>query len=355
MNLSETFPATFLRNRCGSGAKPVTIKDIARESGYAISTVSRALNDHPDVSAEAKRRINEIVEARGFVPNANARQLKRQQGKCIAFIVKGTTNMFFADMLVELQRLVNEAGYDGVVHYLHEEGDEVALADRLGRELKPKGFIFLGGDNRNFTAGFSHIKLPSVLATTVSPELEFENLSMVGVNDPAAGAKAMEYLVANGHRRIAIMGSDPTFCGPSQMRLEGCRQFLASHGLPFDERLFLRAEFSWDGAYEAMKAFLAGGGQATALFAMSDVQAIGAIRAILDSGRTVPGDISVVGFDGTPVARYFNPVLTTLRQPAAQIAKTSVKRLLSCIERQRPARTVLLEAELVEGGSVRAI
>ena len=91
----------------------MTIKDIARESGYAISTVSRALNDHPDVSEEAKRRIAAIVAAKGFVPNSNARQLKRQQAKSVAFIVRGTSNLFFADMLVELQRLVGEAGYEG--------------------------------------------------------------------------------------------------------------------------------------------------------------------------------------------------------------------------------------------------
>ena len=120
MSLSETFPATFFQNGSKAGSKRrkrgegVTIKDIAKESGYAISTVSRALNNHPDVSEEAKRRISEIVAERGFVPNSNARQLKRQQAKCIAFIVKGTTNMFFSDMLVELQRRVSESGYDGV-------------------------------------------------------------------------------------------------------------------------------------------------------------------------------------------------------------------------------------------------
>ena len=83
----------------------MTIKDIARESGYAISTVSRALNDHPDVSEEAKARIRQVVEARGFVPNANARKLKQTEAKSIVFVVKSTANMFFAGMLVQLQQL----------------------------------------------------------------------------------------------------------------------------------------------------------------------------------------------------------------------------------------------------------
>ncbi|WP_418668215.1 LacI family DNA-binding transcriptional regulator [Allofournierella sp.] len=333
----------------------MTIKDIAKESGYAISTVSRALNNHPDVSEEAKRRISEIVAERGFVPNSNARQLKRQQAKCIAFIVKGTTNMFFSDMLVELQRRVSEAGYDGVVQYLAEGDDEVALAQQLCRELKPKGLIFLGGDSRNFASGFSEVKVPSVLATTVSGELQFDNLSMVGVDDRAAGRRAIDYLMENGHRRIAVIGGDPEDSSPGRMRLAGCKESFEAHGLAFDEAMFLPACFSWDEGYAAMKRFLDGGGEATAVFAMSDVQAVGAIRAILDGGRTVPGDISVLGFDGTPVARFYNPTLATLRQPAAEIAKTSVKLVLGCIERQRPARTVLLEAELLPGGSVRAL
>ena len=331
----------------------MTIKDIARESGYAISTVSRALNNHPDVSEEAKRRIAQIVAEKGFVPNANARQLKRQQAKSVAFIVRGTSNMFFADMLVELQRLVGEAGYDGVVQYISETDDEVAAALRVCRELKPRGLVFLGGDSRNFRQGFARIGLPCVLATTVSDELCFDNLCMVGVDDRAAGAAAIDHLVENGHRDILILCGDPQRSSPSQMRLEGCKQSLAAHGLPFRPELLVQTEFSMDGGYAAMSAFLQAGGRASAVFAMSDVTAVGAVRAILDQGLSVPGDVSVVGFDGIPMARFYNPQLTTLRQPAAEIAKNSVKLLLKCIERRLPAKTLLLKAQLVPGGSVR--
>ena len=333
----------------------MTIKDIARESGYAISTVSRALNDHPDVSAEAKRRIAAIVAAKGFVPNANARQLKRQQAKSVAFIVRGTTNLFFADMLVELQRLVGEAGYEGVVEYVGETADEVAAAQRVCRELKPRGIIFLGGDSRNFQSGFSGIDLPCVLATTVSGELEFDNLSMVGVDDKAAGKAAIDYLAERGHRDILVLGSDPERSSPGKMRLEGAREALAAHGIPLREDRFIRAEFSMAAGYAAMKGFLETGGRVSAVFAMSDVMAMGAIRAILDAGLSVPGDISVLGFDGIPMARFYNPQLATMRQPAAEIAGQSVKLLLRCIETHQPARTVLLQAEPLDGESVRSI
>ena len=107
--------------------------------------------------------------------------------------------------------------------------------------------------------------------------------------------------------------------------------------------------------YAAMKAFLETGGRVSAVFAMSDVTAIGAVRAILDADLTVPGDISVLGFDGIPMARFYNPQLATMRQPAAEIAGQSVKLLLRCIEKRQPARTVLLQAAPAPGGSVRAI
>ena len=178
---------------------------------------------------------------------------------------------------------------------------------------------------------------------------------MVGVDDKAAGSAAIDYLVERGHRDILVLGTDPERSSPGKMRLEGARQSFEAHGIPFGPDRFLQAEFSMDGGYTAMKTFLDSGSRVSAVFAMSDVTAIGAARAILDAGLTVPGDISLLGFDGIPMARFYNPQLATMVQPAAQIAKTSVKLLLRCIEKRQPAQTVLLEATPTPGGSVRAI
>ena len=112
----------------------LTIKDIARESGYAVSTVSRALNDHPDVSREAKEKIKAIVAAHKFVPNSNARQLKVQQNRSIIIVVKGAFNMFFAAILERMQSLISCSGYSAEVHYLDEDADEVLVGEQLQRE-----------------------------------------------------------------------------------------------------------------------------------------------------------------------------------------------------------------------------
>ena len=124
----------------------MTIKDIARLSGVGIATVSRVLNDHPDVSKETRRRVMEVVEENGFQPNNNAKHLKQQAGTSIALLVKGSQNMLFADLVERIQALLRDAGRDASVYYLDEDADEVSFALKLCRERKPLGIMFLGGD-----------------------------------------------------------------------------------------------------------------------------------------------------------------------------------------------------------------
>ena len=123
----------------------MTIKDIARISGCSVSTISRVINDRPDVRPETKERVLEVMREAGFVPNTNARQLKIQQSRSLVFVVKGTRNIFFSDFLVQLQRAATLYGYNGIVSYLDENANEIEAAEKILREIKPKGMIFLGG------------------------------------------------------------------------------------------------------------------------------------------------------------------------------------------------------------------
>ena len=144
----------------------MTIKDIARLSGVGIATVSRVLNDHPDVSKETRRRVMEVVEENGFQPNNNAKHLKQQAGTSIALLVKGSQNMLFADLVERIQALLRDAGRDASVYYLDEDADEVSFALKLCRERKPLGIMFLGGDLALFQAGFQAIRIPCLLLTS---------------------------------------------------------------------------------------------------------------------------------------------------------------------------------------------
>ena len=329
----------------------MTIKDIARLSGCSVSTISRVINDRPDVRPETKEKVLQMMRESGFVPNTNARQLKIQQSRSLVFVVKGTRNLFFSDFLVQLQRAATLYGYSGIVSYLDENANEIDAAQKILREIKPKGMIFLGGSVANFQQGFANITVPSVLTTLVSDELDFPNLSMVGVDDRAA---ARTPLIAQGHRKIAVLGG-PTTSYPSRMRRLGAQDAMEDAGLTFDDRLYGLSNYDFESAYHAMNSLLARRAEFTALFAMSDVIAFGAIRALVSAGFRVPEDVSVIGFDGISMSRYCVPVMTTIVQPGEQIALQSIELLVRQIEHGAPAQKITLQPELQVGESVRAV
>ena len=348
----------------------MTIKDIARLSGCSVSTISRVINDRPDVRPETKEKVLQMMRESGFVPNTNARQLKIQQSRSLVFVVKGTRNLFFSDFLVQLQRAATLYGYSGIVSYLDENANEIDAAQKILREIKPKGMIFLGGSVANFQQGFANITVPAVLTTLVSDELDFPNLSMVGVDDRAAARTAVSHLIAQGHRKIAVLGG-PTTSYPSRMRRLGAQDAMEDAGLTFDDRLYGLSNYDFESAYHAMNSLLARRAEFTALFAMSDVIAhgesssgliflsdviaFGAIRALVSAGFRVPEDISVIGFDGISMSRYCVPVMTTIVQPGEQIALQSIELLVRQIEHGAPAQKITLQPELQVGESVRAV
>ena len=332
----------------------MTIKDIARISGCSVSTISRVINDRPDVRPETKERVLEVMREAGFVPNTNARQLKIQQSRSLVFVVKGTRNIFFSDFLVQLQWAATLYGYNGIVSYLDENANEIEAAEKILREIKPKGMIFLGGSVANFQKGFANISVPSVLTTLVSDKLDFPNLSMVGVDDRAAAYQAVSYLIQQGHRKIAVLGG-PATSYPSMMRRQGAQQAMEDAGIRFEDKLYGLSNYDFESAYHAMNGLLARRAEFTALFAMSDVIAFGAIRALVSAGFRVPEDVSVIGFDGITMSRYCVPVMTTIVQPSEQIALQSIELLVRQIEHGTPAQTVTLQPELQQGESVRAI
>lgn len=330
----------------------MTITDIARESGYAVSTVSRALNNHPDVSEQARQKIREIVERSGFVPNSNARQLKVSQNKSIAIIVKGAFNTFFAGILEQMQERISSRGYFVEVHYIDENANEVAVSLQIQREHKPCGIIYLGGSVENYEHHFAELELPCVLSTTVCTQLTFPGLSQVGVDDFYAGATAANHLLKNGHRRIGVIGGDPAKSYIARMRYQGfCSVYEKAFG-PHPAQMYRIGSFQMESGYTEMRKLLAAEPEITAVFCMSDLIAVGAMRAVREAGLLVPQNVSVIGFDGLDIGRFTVPSLCSIRQPQRGIADSSVDLLLDQIERGTPAQRLLLDSALVDGESV---
>ena len=334
----------------------MTIKDIAKESGYAVGTVSRVLNNQPGVSEEARRRVMEVVEKYHFKLNNSAKLLKQQHNHGIAVIVKGTKNMLFASLVETLQRIITESGYACLIYYIGEDEHEVEQALQVCRDSQPMGILFLGSNKENFKDKFELVDVPCVIVTNSAAGLDFPNLSSVSVDDAEAARTAVDYLISLGHEKIGILGGEMKHSNPAKARYEGCVQAFEEHGIKFNAKMqFASSYFTMEGGYNAMRELLQKTPELTAVFAMSDVTALGAIRAIKDAGLRIPTDVSVIGFDGVEIGKYMVPKLTTIQQPEKKIAERCVKILLQCIEKQAPAVREQTSFSLIAGESTRKI
>ena len=318
----------------------MTIKDIAKESGYAIGTVSRVLNNNPSVSPAARAKILEVIKRYNYQPNSNAKHLKQQSSDGLALIVKGTQNMLFVDILEKMQAILEERGYVSTVYYIDEEANEVAQAELICAERKPYGIVFLGSNLEYFTPQLAELRVPCLLLTNSARELGFDNLSSLTTDD----------------RKIGLIGGKPDQSRPSLSRLTGSQSAMFRLGLPFEmKKQYAYARFSLQSGYTAMEYLLKHCPDITAVFAMSDLMALGAIRALNDHGLRVPQDISVSGYDGIALGRYSTPRLTTIRQNSERLAQRGAEILLNCIENGSSAVHEVVPFELIEDESVAAL
>lgn len=331
----------------------MTIKDIARLSGCGVSTVSRALNGSREISEQTRERINEVIRQYNYTPNGNARRMRQSSAKTILLIVNGSSNLFFSPLIEQMQMMAATSGFQVAVNYIDEQEDEVQFAVRLCAEQKPAGVIFLGGDMRNFQKSFAQLTVPCVLSTANAEELGFGNLSSVSIDDSDGGRAAAQQLFDQGHSRVGILGGDLSSIGPSGLRYGGFCSVCTERGMPVPESELCAYTFS--SAYEAAVALFHKCKGMTAVFAMSDIIAVGAVRAFLDMGKRVPEDISVLGFDGIELAEYSNPRIATFAQPLHQISSLSVRMLVNMIENDAEASHVTLRAQFRSGGSLGRI
>lgn len=336
----------------------VTIKDVARVAGVGVVTVSRALNDQPGVSDETRKRIRQKAESLGYRANRHARFLKLSSSRTIALMMKGIDNPFFQQMLDTMETAVRDHEHLLTVVKVPHFADEVEEAIKLVREDAVGGLIFLGGNFTHEADALARIPVPYVLSTIGAPIGADANCAAVSVDDFAEAHRAVSYLLGLGHRRIALLGVGSDDVSVGLLRSRGYSAALADAGLKKAETADLvravelhgQSPYSFEYGYEQTIALLAEQPDVTAIFAVADVMAIGALKAALDWGLQVPRELSIVGFDGIPVSHFVHPELTTLVQPAQQIAQLTCQILFEQMAGQSP-RQVLLSGELHLGGT----
>ena len=334
----------------------MTIKDIAKLSGYGVGTVSRVINNQPGVSARARESILAIIKEQNFEPNENARHLKRASSSSIAIIVKGTRNQMFAEIVIQLQSAFQVNGENTSVFYIDEDVNEAEFALRLSREQNPKAFVFLGVNREHFTENYAAIDAPGVIITNTSEGLALDNLSSVTTPDEEAAKKATEYLVSMGHRKIGIIGGHSKGSQISEKRIRGAKKGLSENGIEFDNALqYIPSRFTSEDGYNAANELLRRSPDVTAIFAIGDMIALGVIRAVVDGGKRVPDDISVIGFDGLNMGEFSVPRLTTIVQNLGALVKSGVDIIMQRLEYDYHAVNISAPFSLMERESVRRI
>ena len=334
----------------------MTIKDIASACGVSVSTVSRVLNNRPDVSEDVRKRVLAAVEAKGYIPNNSARDLVRSRSDAIGVIVRGTGNLFFSEMLKTISKEIEARGYTMVLQFIESGADEVKAGAILEREKKLRGLIFLGGRFDYTPLELALVGVPYVCCsyTNCFGSLREEDYSSVSIDDYRTAYAAVEELIKLGHRRIAALVPGCSDRSISELRYNGFRAALRDNGIDFDPTLLVQTGgFEMQETYRGMSQLLERGADFSAVFTLSDTTALAAIKALNDHGRHVPEDCSVIAIDGLRVSEYVIPTLTTMVQPVEEMGRQSVQILTDVLEKGAPTRHLRLEARLRPGASVK--
>lgn len=336
----------------------MNIRDIARLAGVGVSTVSRVINDHPDVKDETREKILKIIKESNYIPNNSARILKKNNTNNIGVLVKGVFNPFFAEMINIIGNRINEAGYTMILQqndYATEDDVDNLIA--FVKEKRLQGIICLGGNFLNINdESFQFLDIPVVLTSvnTLSKESK-SKFSSIGIDNVLAAKASIQYLIDKGHRNIGILLGKKNDVGISGLRLEGYRKALEENNIPYSEENVFIGDYDYSGAYRVTKEIINNRKDITAIFSISDIMAVGAAKSVIDQGLQVGEDISIMGFDGMDISKYYNPGITTVKQPKKNMANNSIDLLLALLAKKEDHKHIIFETKIIERESCKEV
>ena len=325
----------------------VTIRDVARQAGVGIATVSRVLNDSPLVSEDTRLRVQTAIAALDYSPSSVARRLSGGRSMAIAVIAPFFTRRSYVERLQGIEHVLSAGGYDLILYNVETVArrDECLRALPRGERLDGLLILSLGPDDAEVER-LQQIGVPTVLIDTYH-----DALPSVTVDDEAGARAAVEHLIALGHRRIAYVGEqlddNPFHFRPIDDRYRGYRAALAAADLPFAPEYHRQGKYGWREARRMAHELLALAAPPTGVFAYSDTMAFGALEAAQQCHIAVPEQLSVIGFDDVEIAQHFH--LPTIRQPLYETGARGAELLLELLDSDvsRPAPHIVLPTELV--------
>ena len=333
----------------------MTIKDVAEHSGVSVSTVSRVLNEHPDVSKAVREKVLASVQELHYVPNSSARDLVRPQADVIGVIARGVSNPFFSPVLLSIEQEISRSGYTMVLNQIITADDELTAAAALIRSKRLRGVILLGGRFDYTPEEAASLDVPFVCCSFTNSfgSLDRGRYASVSINDEQEAQRAVDLLIKRGHRKIAVLLTSMNDRSISQLRYRGYCDALRSAGIEPDPTLCEEiGEYSMEAAYTGMKRLLQRNPDFTALFTIADSFGIAAIKALQESGRRIPEDCALISIDGIEMSQYTIPTLSTLIQPADTMGTETVRILIDMIEGRREGQDIRLETVLRQGCSL---
>ncbi len=324
----------------------VTIKDVAHEAGVSITTVSHVINETRSINPETKARVLDALDKLGYQPNIIARSLRSGKTKTIGLIVPDIANLFFAEIARRIEDYGYQYGYSVILG--NSDNDPVKQSNYINtlitKQVDGVVFISAGGEIDDLRPFYEN-KIPVVVADRDVP---LELADVVLLDNEKAGYEATRYLLDLGHECIACI-TGPNYVSPSMQRVEGYKRALMESGIPFRSDLIEGGDFQFKSGELAMHRLLAHPCKPTAVFALNDMMAIGALNAAHDAGLSVPADLSIVGFDNIELSTAVTPALTTVAQPIDEIAQNTINLLIKRMQSSKTEKNVrvILSAILV--------
>ncbi|MGC8977324.1 MAG: LacI family DNA-binding transcriptional regulator [Candidatus Ratteibacteria bacterium] len=319
----------------------VKLKDIAKKTGYDISTVSRALRDDPRVKKETKKKIKKVAEELNYIPDISAKILSGGKSGIIGIILPEIKHSFYSEIFEEIDEICLER--ELIPELLLTEFNQFRIEDIKKQIIYQKmDGIILAYHSLDFS--FINERICPVVLIDI-PEETYNNFDKVIIDNTNGAKEAVKYLIEIGHRRIAFISDKVT----TKKRLEGYEIALREKNIEIDEELIeIRSGRSEEIGYQAGLKLLSKKNRPTAIFCVNDLIAIGVLRASFELNIEVPDEISIVGFDDIPISRYLPIPLTTVSQPIKDIARESVLLLIDRIKNpEKPYMTKKLQTNLI--------
>ncbi len=325
----------------------LTLEEIAALSGVSRSTVSRVINDHPNVNAIVRERVQQVVQETGYQPNQAARTLAGRRSGFLGLFIPSSVKVIFDDpyfprLIQGISKACNDNDYTMVLFVLHSPEEEERLYPKLIRTQLVDGVVLAHtqvGDPL----------IPKLVADNVPfvvvGQPDVDSASYVDTDNLAGSYTAVAHLVRRGYKCIATI-SGPMTAASGQNRRQGYSKALYDRGISIDDSLVVEGDYTEESGYNGMLALLPA--DPDAVFVASDTMALGAMRALRGAGKRVPEDIAIVGFDDLPSAAITEPPLTTVRQPIQRAGIQAVETLFDIIENgPHPPRRIIMPTELV--------